>query len=128
MTFQTWKDDFVTALETAGYRKSNFEFQDNSTPLRDKDFCISGVDLLSSIRKAGGMADQKWALKISISRALTSVLSSDDAMIEVANDFDSALFSMRTVVGSIQCRMEMAFETSIRMSVYIPDITYTKIY
>lgn len=127
-SFKDWKDAFVAKLVSAGYRKSNFEFQDNSTPLRDKDFCIAGIDLPSSVKKAGRQADQLWSIKISVSRSLTSVLSSDDVMIETADDFDTALMGMSTVVGDIQCRMEMAFDTTIRMSVYIPDIRYTKIY
>jgi len=127
-SFKDWKDAFVAKLVTAGYRQSNFEFQDNSTPLRDKDFCIAGIDLPSSVMAAGKQADQLWSIKISVSRSLTSALSSDDIMIETADDFDTALMGMSTVVGVIQCRMEMAIDTMIRMSVYIPDIRYRKIY
>jgi len=127
-SFIDWKDAFVAKLVSAGYRNSNFEFQDNSTPMQDKDFCIAGIDLLSSVKKAGKQADQKWALKISVARSLTSVPSSGNVMIGTADDFDTALMGMSTVVGDIQCRMEMAMDSMIRMSVYIPDIRYTKIY
>jgi hypothetical protein len=127
-SFIDWKDAFVAKLVSAGYRKSNFEFQDNSTPMQDKDFCIAGIDLLSSVKKAGKQADQKWALKISVARSLTSVPSSDDAMIGTINNFDDAVMSMGTVVGEIQCRTEIAFGSIMKVSVYIPDIRYTKIY